>query len=107
MSDPLPIETSRGVIEQAIKHYRVLVLQAETGAGKSTKVPQYLLSCAKHVVVTQPRRIAAASIAQRVAEEMGVALGTLVGYKTAATSKISAETRLLFCTDGLAVIREL
>lgn len=105
--DPLPIETSRARIEQAVSSNRVVILQAETGAGKSTRVPQYLLSCAPYVVVTQPRRIAAAAIAKRVAKEMGVELGTVVGYRTATEYKTGAETRLLFCTDGLEVMRQV
>ncbi len=105
--DPLPIETSRARIEQAVASNRVVILQAETGAGKSTRVPQYLLSIAPYVVVTQPRRIAAAAIAKRVAEEMGVELGTVVGYRTATEHKSSDETRLLFCTDGLEVMRQV
>lgn len=105
--DPLPIETSRARIEQAVQSHRVVILQAETGAGKSTRVPQYLLSSAPYVVVTQPRRIAAATIAKRVAEEMGVELGTVVGYRTATEHKSSDETRLLYCTDGLEVLRQV
>ena len=105
--DPLPIEMSRGRIEQAVQHHRVVIIQAETGAGKSTRVPQYLLSCAKHVIVTQPRRIAAATVAQRVAEEMGVELGGLVGYRSAVKNVTSEETRILFCTDGIEVMRQL
>ena len=105
--DPLPIDVSRARIEQAISTHRVVILQAETGAGKSTRVPQYLLSCAPYVVVTQPRRIAASAIAKRVAEEMGVELGTIVGYRTAGEQKTSEETRLLFCTDGLQVMQSV
>lgn len=103
----LPIEASRARIEQAVSSHRVVILQAETGAGKSTRVPQYLLSCAPLVVVTQPRRIAAAAVARRVAQEMGVELGTIVGYRTATECKVSEKTRLLFCTDGLEVMRQV
>ena len=107
MTDILPVETSREVIEDAVRLNQVTILQAETGAGKSTQVPQYLLSVAKRVIVTQPRRIAAASIARRVAEEMEVELGELVGYKTAGEQKLGPSTRLLFCTDGIEVMRQL
>lgn len=105
--DPLPIGASRARIEQAVSSHQVVILQAETGAGKSTRVPQYLLSCAPFVVVTQPRRIATVAIARRVAEEMSVELGTIVGYRTATEYKASKETRLLFCTDGLEVMRQV
>jgi HrpA-like RNA helicase len=105
--DPLPIETSRARIEQAVSSHQVVILQAETGAGKSTRVPQYLLSCAPFVVITQPRCVAAAAVAKRVAEEMSVELGTVVGYRTATKNKASKDTRLLFCTDGLEVMRQV
>lgn len=103
----LPIDALRSTIEQAVQLHRVVVIQTKTGSGKSTRVPQYLLSLAKRVIVTQPRRIAAATIAKRVAEEMGVELGTTVGYRTGTDSNASDDTRLLYCTDGLEVMRQL
>lgn len=106
-NETLPIDALRSVIEQAVQLHRVVIVQTKTGSGKSTRVPQYLLSLADKVVVTQPRRIAASSIAKRVAEEMGVELGTLVGYRTGTGSMTSDETRLLYCTDGLEVLRQL
>lgn len=107
MEDILPVETSRAVIEEAVRHNKVVIIQAETGAGKSTRIPQYLLSVAERVIVTQPRRIAAARIAERVAEETGTKLGELVGYVTANKSLQSKSTRLLYCTDGVEVMRQL
>lgn len=103
----LPIDALRPTIEEAVQLHRVVVIQTKTGSGKSTRVPQYLLPLADRVVVTQPRRIAAATIAKRVAEEMGVELGTTVGYRTGTDSNASKDTRLLYCTDGLEVLRQL
>ncbi|HEY4489471.1 MAG TPA: helicase-related protein [Candidatus Paceibacterota bacterium] len=103
----LPIDALRSTIEQAVQSHRVVVIQTKTGSGKSTRVPQYLLQFADRVVVTQPRRIAAATIAKRVAEEMDVELGTTVGYRTGTGSKATDNTRLLYCTDGLEVLRQL
>lgn len=103
----LPILSFRQEIIDAVKNNSVTVITAETGAGKSTQVPQFLLDEGYNLVVTQPRRLAARTVAQRVADERGEALGGIVGYRTAYERKDSRETRCLFCTDGLALIREL
>lgn len=70
-------------------------------------MPQYLLDMGYRVVVTQPRVLAARSVAARVAEERGCKLGQEVGYRTAREKEESAATRCLFVTDGLALVREL
>lgn len=103
----LPITAFREQIVEAVKSNPVLVITAETGAGKSTQVPQYLLDEGYDLVVTQPRRLAARTVAQRVAEEIGEELGGTVGYRTAVDRRDSPSTRCLFCTDGLALVREL
>ncbi len=103
----LPITVFRDKIVEAVRDNPVVVITAETGAGKSTQVPQYLLDEGYNIVVTQPRRLAARSVATRVAEELGGELGETVGYRTAVDRKDSSATRCLFCTDGLALVREL
>jgi len=103
----LPIFSFKGQIIQSIKNNPVVVITAETGAGKSTQVPQFLLEEGYNLVVTQPRRLAARTVAQRVAEEFGEELGKTVGYRTAVDRQDSSSTRCLFCTDGLALVREL
>lgn len=103
----LPITAFRKQIVEAIRNNPVTVITAETGAGKSTQVPQYLLDEGYDLVVTQPRRLAARTVAQRVAEEIGEELGRIVGYRTAVDRQDSPATRCLFCTDGLALVREL
>jgi len=87
---------------------RFLVICAETGAGKSTRVPRYLLDAGCSVLVTQPRRIAARMVAERVAEEFGEQLGETIGYRTGQTGDTcdSPATRCLFVTEALAVVRE-
>jgi len=106
-SKKLPVEAYRREIVKAVRDNAVVVITAETGAGKSTQVPRYLLDEGYDLVITQPRRLAARSVAARVAEEMGVKLGGLVGFRTAIEREDSPETRCLFCTDGLALVCEL
>jgi len=103
----LPIYAFRDEIVEAVRTNPVVVITAETGAGKSTQVPQYLLDAGYDLVVTQPRRLAARTVAQRVAEEIGEEIGKTVGFRTAVDRQDSAATRCLFCTDGLALVREL
>ncbi|MDR0398166.1 MAG: hypothetical protein LBH36_03265 [Candidatus Nomurabacteria bacterium] len=103
----LPIASYRDNIVEAVKSHNVVIITAETGAGKSTQVPQYLLEAGYDMVVTQPRRLTARTVAARVAEEVGEELGMTVGYRTAVDRQDSPATRCLFCTDGLALVREL
>lgn len=103
----LPIFGYKQEILDAVENHGIVVITAETGAGKSTQVPQYLLDEGYDVVVTQPRRLAARTVAQRVAYEHGEELGLTVGYRTAVDRQDSPATRCLFCTDGLALVREL
>ncbi len=103
----LPILAFRDEIVNAVRNNSVVVITAETGAGKSTQVPQYLLQAGYDMVVTQPRRLAARTVAERVAEEISEEIGGTVGYRTAVERKDSPATRCLFVTDGLALVREL
>ena len=107
MTSTLPIQEFKGQIMEAVGQNQVVIITAETGAGKSTQMPQYLLEAGYNIVVTQPRRLAARTVAQRVAQELGVELGTTVGYRTAEDRLDGPETRCLFATDGLAMVREL
>lgn len=103
----LPISAFRDKISDTIRSHPVVIIAAETGSGKSTQVPQYLLDLDYKIVVTQPRRIAARTIAERVASERGEELGGIVGYQTAIDGQRSEKTRCLYVTDGLALVREL
>jgi hypothetical protein len=107
MNPALPITDYRDRIIRAVSSNDVVVITAETGAGKSTQVPQYLLEAGYSVIATQPRRMAARTVAQRVAEEVGTPLGEVVGFRTAEERNDSKQTRVLFCTDGLQMVREL
>ncbi len=107
MNDLLPITAFRKEIMDAVKENSVVIITAETGAGKSTQVPQFLLEEGYTIVVTEPRRLAARTVSERVAEEYGCEFGQEVGYRTAHECRDSAQTRCLFVTDGLALVREL
>eukprot|EP01041_Mallomonas_annulata_P008203 gene8203-16869_t len=107
----LPIWQYRDQILYALESYKTVVLVGETGCGKTTQIPQYLhefgwTAGGRCVVCTQPRRMAAISVATRVAEEMGVNLGNEVGYAVRFDSKCNEENTVIkFCTDGL-LLRE-
>lgn len=104
----LPIDAFKDQILECINNNPVSIIVAETGAGKSTRVPQFLLESSDYqIVVTQPRRVAAKAVAKRVAEEMQCRFGGLVGFRTAVDRNDSEETRCLFATDGLQLVREL
>jgi hypothetical protein len=103
----LPVDDYREKILVSVETNPVTIIVAETGAGKSTGVPRYLAESGYRVIVTQPRRLAARTVAARVAQEMGVTLGGRVGYATGEDRRVSAETEVLFCTDGLQLVREL
>lgn len=103
----LPIAAFREKIVKAVEDNSVVLITAETGAGKSTQVPQYLYDEGYNLVVTQPRRLAARTVAARVADERGEELGHHFGFRTAYERQDSKETCVLFCTDGLALVREL
>ena len=103
----LPIVQYRDQILDAVRSHPVVVVTAETGAGKSTQVPQFLAGAGYRVVVTQPRRLAARTLAERVAQEVRCPLGDRVGFRTAEERADSARTEILYITDGLQLVREL
>ena len=102
----LPIYELEPAVVSALRASGRLIVQAPTGSGKSTQIPQMLL---KHgllgdggqVVVLQPRRLAARMLAKRVAKEMDGQLGDVVGYQIRLESRVSARTRIRFVTEGI------
>lgn len=103
----LPIYEFKEQILDSVVTYPVTIITAETGAGKSTQVPQMFYEAGYRTVITEPRRLAACSLAERVAEEMQVEIGTTVGYITGFERSVSKDTKILYCTDGLQLIREI
>ncbi|BEI80162.1 hypothetical protein CcaverHIS002_0106910 [Cutaneotrichosporon cavernicola] len=106
----LPIYKLRDQLVKALKENQILVVVGDTGSGKTTQMAQYLaeegmlgngrLGC------TQPRKVAAVSVAKRVAEEVGCRLGAQVGYNVRFEDVTSPETKIKFMTDGM-LLREL
>ncbi len=103
----LPISKYKQEIVEAVCSHAFTIVSAETGSGKSTQIPQYLSEFFNQVVVTEPRIMAAKTLAHRVAEEMGVTVGKEVGYRTAYDKCSSPDSKILFCTDGLQLIRTM
>jgi ATP-dependent helicase HrpA len=101
----LPVAGRRADIIAALKSNSVLILCGETGSGKTTQIPKMCLEAGlgeKGLIgCTQPRRIAARSVAMRVAEELKSEFGGLVGYKVRFTDKVRRDTRIKFMTDGI------
>ncbi|CAK1549323.1 unnamed protein product [Leptosia nina] len=102
----LPVFQYRNHILYLLEKYQTLILIGETGCGKSTQVPQYLYEVGHKVCVTQPRVTAAVSLACRVAEEKGDAVGGDVGYAAAMTACRSPDTGIVFMTEGV-LLREM
>ncbi|TQS34935.1 hypothetical protein Golomagni_04662 [Golovinomyces magnicellulatus] len=106
----LPIYSYREQFLAAIAEYQILVIVGETGSGKTTQLPQYLHEAGYtrdglKIGCTQPRRVAAMSVAARVADEMGVKVGNEVGYSIRFEDSTSDKTLLKYMTDGM-LLRE-
>ncbi len=98
----LPVSAARDEIARAIRDHQVVIVAGATGSGKTTQLPKIALELGRtRIAHTQPRRIAARTIAERVAEELQVPLGSTVGYKVRFTDKVSDDTRIALMTDGI------
>eukprot|EP01023_Acetabularia_acetabulum_P025838 TRINITY_DN24659_c0_g1_i1.p1 TRINITY_DN24659_c0_g1~~TRINITY_DN24659_c0_g1_i1.p1 ORF type:complete len:351 (+),score=76.73 TRINITY_DN24659_c0_g1_i1:127-1053(+) len=107
----LPIWGAKDDFVQMIAQHQTVILVGETGSGKTTQIPQFICDAGythgrqKMVACTQPRRVAAMSVARRVSEEMDVALGEEVGYSIRFEECCGARTLIKFMTDGM-MLRE-
>ena len=98
----LPVSQRRQEILEAIRDNQVVVIAGATGSGKTTQIPKMCLELGRTSIAhTQPRRIAARAVAERIAEELNVELGGLVGYQVRFTDKASADTKVKVMTDGI------
>ncbi|XP_076923997.1 DExH-box ATP-dependent RNA helicase DExH5, mitochondrial-like isoform X2 [Bidens hawaiensis] len=111
----LPAYKEKDAILNAIQQNQVVIISGETGCGKTTQIPQFILeseinslrgaTCS--IICTQPRRISAMSVSERIAAERGEKLGDTVGYKVRLEGMKGRDTRLLFCTTGILLRRLL
>jgi ATP-dependent helicase HrpA len=101
----LPVSQRRDDILAAIRDHQVVVIAGETGSGKTTQLPKICLELGRgvrgQIGHTQPRRIAARTVAERIAEELGTPLGATVGYKVRFTDQVTDETMVKVMTDGI------
>ncbi|GAM19019.1 hypothetical protein SAMD00019534_021940 [Acytostelium subglobosum LB1] len=107
----LPIFQVRRQILYLLETHQTLVIVGNTGCGKTTQIPQYLVEAGwaeggRSIVCTQPRRVAAMSVANRVAEETGTNIGEIVGYAVRFEDTITESTKIKYMTDGM-LIREM
>ncbi|KAJ1720480.1 DEAH-box ATP-dependent RNA helicase prp22 [Coemansia erecta] len=106
----LPVYNLRDLFIEAVRGHQFLIAVGDTGSGKTTQLTQYLyeegFARNGRIGCTQPRRIAATSVAKRVAEEVGCRLGAEVGYTIRYEDCTSPETRIKYCTEGM-LIREI
>ncbi|XP_055961196.1 DExH-box ATP-dependent RNA helicase DExH5, mitochondrial isoform X2 [Mercurialis annua] len=111
----LPAYKAKDAILTAISQNQVVIISGETGCGKTTQIPQFILEseiesdrgafC--NIICTQPRRISAMSVSERIASERGEKLGECVGYKVRLEGVKGRDTHLLFCTTGILLRRLL
>jgi ATP-dependent helicase HrpA len=103
--EQLPVSARREEIREAIRDHQVVIVAGETGSGKTTQIPKICLELGRGVrgVIghTQPRRIAARTVAERIAQELGTEIGSVVGYKVRFTDKGGADTLVKVMTDGI------
>ena len=107
--EPLPIEPFLGKIASLLRKHDSIIITAETGSGKTTRVPAYLREAGfGRIIVSEPRRLAASAVAGWVAGQMGEELGKgRVGFRHAMEQLDGPNTGIVYCTDGYQVVREL
>ncbi len=103
--EELPVSRRRDDLLAAIRDHQVVVVAGETGSGKTTQLPKICLELGRgvrgQIGHTQPRRLAARTVAERIAEELGTSLGATVGYKVRFTDQVTDQTMIKVMTDGI------
>jgi ATP-dependent helicase HrpA len=103
--EELPVSQRKDDIAEAIKNHQLVIVAGETGSGKTTQLPKICLELGRGITGqighTQPRRIAARTVAERIAEELGTQLGDVVGYKVRFTDRSGDATAVKLMTDGI------
>src|ERR671925_59175 len=98
----LPISRRKDDLLAAIRDHQVVIVAGETGSGKTTQLPKLCLELGRTAIAhTQPRRLAARTVAQRIADELKIELGGAVGYAVRFSDRSSPDTRVRLMTDGL------
>ncbi|MDC8831299.1 ATP-dependent RNA helicase HrpA [Alteromonas gilva] len=102
---PLPVSDRKDDIKQAIADNQVVIIAGETGSGKTTQIPKICLELGRGqagtIAHTQPRRLAARSVANRIADELGTTIGDLVGFKIRFSDQVSDNSLVKLMTDGM------
>ena len=104
----LPVYKFQQDISNKIQKFNKLIIIGETGSGKTTQVPKIILNSLSNnnkICVTQPRRVAAISVAQRVSQEIGTKIGSTIGYSVRFDERVSSSTKIKYVTDGM-LLRE-
>src|SRR5690242_1510905 len=101
----LPVSQRKDEIAAAIRDHQVVIVAGETGSGKTTQLPKICLELGRGIAGqighTQPRRLAARTVAERIAEELGTPLGEAVGFKVRFTDQSGDDTLVKLMTDGI------
>ncbi|WP_034914967.1 ATP-dependent RNA helicase HrpA [Erwinia sp. 9145] len=103
--DALPVSQKKEDIAEAIKHHQVVIVAGETGSGKTTQLPKICMELGRGIVGlighTQPRRLAARTVADRIADELDTTPGGCIGYKVRFNDRVSDTTQVKLMTDGI------
>ena len=98
----LPVSARKDELAEAIRDHQVVVIAGETGSGKTTQIPKICLELGREAIAhTQPRRLAARTVAERIADELDVGLGDEVGYSVRFSDRAKRDTKVRLLTDGL------
>lgn len=105
MNENLPIHSRKLDIMNTLASTQVLIVQGDTGCGKTTQLPQFILQAypESRIAVTQPRRLAAVGVARRVAKELNTSIGNVVGYHIRGEKSYSGYSKIVFMTTGMFI----